>query len=247
MPTGPPQNAPAPDKQVEPDNALGPLIAPDKQAQPGKAPGTGTVTAFEGAAPDQPLQPADEALPIAFRAPLAQDAPATSLRKYLVLAAVLVAAAAAVWLGVRAANPPTTPTMRSETAAPAPAGMTAQAARPQSVPAGAPPSVPEPAAATGTPTSPVAGATAAAAPSAAAATATAERFEIVVASFRIDAGATSVAAQVTALGLPNRRRVLDGWQQVLAGPFASRAEAEEAQQRLDRAGLTRTQIVVTAR
>jgi cell division protein FtsN len=81
----------------------------------------------------------------------------------------------------------------------------------------------------------------------AAATATAERFEIVVASFRIDAGAASVAAQVTALGLPNRRRVLDGWQQVLAGPFASRAEAEEAQQRLDRAGLTRTQIVVTAR
>src|SRR4029077_15916756 len=87
----------APDKQGEADEALGPIIAPDKQAQPGTA--AGTVTAFEREAPDQSLQPADEALPIAFRAPLAQDAPATSLRKYLVIAAVLVAAAAAVWLG----------------------------------------------------------------------------------------------------------------------------------------------------
>jgi cell division protein FtsN len=85
------------------------------------------------------------------------------------------------------------------------------------------------------------------APRAAAAAATGERFEIVVASFRSDAGATSVAAEVAALGLPIRRRVLDGWQQVLSGPFASRAEAEEAQQRLDGAGLTRTQIVVAAR
>jgi cell division protein FtsN len=91
----------------------------------------------------------------------------------------------------------------------------------------------------------VAGA-AAPAPGAAAA-ATVARFEIVVASFRTDARAASVAAEVTALGLPIRRRVSDGWQQVLSGPFASRAEAEEAQQRLDRAGLTRTQIVVTAR
>jgi cell division protein FtsN len=84
-------------------------------------------------------------------------------------------------------------------------------------------------------------------PRAAAADATGERFEIVVASFRNDAGATSVAAEVTALGLPNRRRVSDGWQQVLSGPFASRTQAEEAQQRLDRAGLTRTQIVPAAR
>jgi cell division protein FtsN len=34
---------------------------------------------------------------------------------------------------------------------------------------------------------------------------------------------------------------------VLSGPFASRAQAEEAQQRLDRAGLTGTQIVLIAR
>jgi cell division protein FtsN len=68
-----------------------------------------------------------------------------------------------------------------------------------------------------------------------------------VASFRTDARATSVAVDVTALGLPIRRRVVDDWQQVLSGPFASRAQAEEAQQRLDRAGFTGTQIVPTAR
>jgi cell division protein FtsN len=52
-----------------------------------------------------------------------------------------------------------------------------------------------------------------------------------------------VASEVTALGLPIRRRVSDGWQQVLAGPFASRSEASAAQQRLNDAGLTGTQIV----
>jgi cell division protein FtsN len=104
--------------------------------------------------------------------------------------------------------------------------------------------VPKRAAAIGTPTPP--GATAPD-PRAAAATANGERFEIVVASFRTDTRATSVAAEVTALGLPIRRRVLEGWQQVLSGPFASRAQAEEAQQRLDRAGLTGTQIVLIAR
>jgi cell division protein FtsN len=94
----------------------------------------------------------------------------------------------------------------------------------------------------------VVGATAATpAPGATAAAATVERFEIVIASFRAEAGAASVAAEVAALGLPVRRRVLDGWQQVLSGPFASRALAEEAQQRFERAGLTGTQIVQTAR
>jgi cell division protein FtsN len=40
------------------------------------------------------------------------------------------------------------------------------------------------------------------------------------------------------------RTVADGWRQVLAGPYSSRAEAEAAQQRLDAAGLGGTQIVV---
>ncbi len=77
--------------------------------------------------------------------------------------------------------------------------------------------------------------------------ATAERFDIIVASFRTDARATSVAEQVTALGVPVRRRESDGWQQVIAGPFASRAAAEEAQQRIHAAGLTGTQIAPATR
>jgi cell division protein FtsN len=76
-----------------------------------------------------------------------------------------------------------------------------------------------------------------------AATATGERFDVIVASFRTDVRATSVAAEVAALGLPVHRRAADGWQQVIAGPFASRPAAEDAQQRIHRAGLTGTQIV----
>jgi cell division protein FtsN len=121
--------------------------------------------------------------------------------------------------------------------------MTAPNARRDPVPAAAAASVPEPVAATGT-RPPGASAPA---PRAAAAPATGERFEILVASFRTDGRAASVANEVTELGLPSRRRVSEGWQQVLAGPFASRAQAEEAQRRLDRAGLTRTQIVLAGR
>ena len=68
-------------------------------------------------------------------------------------------------------------------------------------------------------------------------------FEIVVASFRTEARAAAVAADVSSLGLPVRVRVSDGWQQVLCGPFGSRAEAEAARQRLDSASLTGAQIV----
>ena len=226
VPTGSPAKAfaTAPSKQAEPDESLR------------------TVTPFEPAAPDKRLQHVDKAAPVAFSA-LAQPATAKSLRKYLVLATSLVAAAVAIWLGVRAANPPAAQTPPSEAAAPASSAITAPNTRTDPVPAGAPASVPKRAAATGTPTPP--GATAP--DPRAAATANGERFEIVVASFRTDTRATSVAAEVTALGLPIRRRVLEGWQQVLSGPFASRAQAEEAQQRLDRAGLTGTQIVLIAR
>jgi cell division protein FtsN len=77
--------------------------------------------------------------------------------------------------------------------------------------------------------------------------ATGETFDIVVASFRTDAGASSAAAGFAALGLPIRRRVSNGWQQVVCGPFASRADADAAQQTLVRAGLTGTQIVSTSR
>jgi general secretion pathway protein A len=68
-------------------------------------------------------------------------------------------------------------------------------------------------------------------------------FEIVVASFRTDARAEAVAADVAALGVPAHRRVSESWQQVVAGPFPSRASAEDAQERIGRAGMTGTQIV----
>ena len=72
-------------------------------------------------------------------------------------------------------------------------------------------------------------------------------FEIVVASFRTMTRASEVAAELTSLGQPVRQRSSDGWQQVLAGPFASRIAAEEAQAKLDRAGYTGTQIVPASR
>jgi hypothetical protein len=68
-------------------------------------------------------------------------------------------------------------------------------------------------------------------------------FEIIVASFRTEARAVSVAAQVSDAGLKVRRRTIAGWQQVIAGPFVSREEADAAHQRLERAGLPGTQIV----
>jgi general secretion pathway protein A len=74
-------------------------------------------------------------------------------------------------------------------------------------------------------------------------TAGGESFEIVVASFRTEARAAEVARQVEALGQKVRQRSLEGWQQVLAGPFASRAAADAAQEQLDRAGFTETVIV----
>jgi general secretion pathway protein A len=73
------------------------------------------------------------------------------------------------------------------------------------------------------------------------------RFDIIVASFRTEARAASVLAEVSNIGLPVRQRALGGWQQVLAGPFASREEAEEARQRLERAGLPNTEIVSAVR
>ncbi|MCU1386304.1 MAG: Sporulation related domain, partial [Acidobacteria bacterium] len=72
-------------------------------------------------------------------------------------------------------------------------------------------------------------------------------FEIVVASFRTEARAAAVAAQVSDAGLPVRRREAGGWQQVIAGPFGSRDEADAGKVRLDRAGVTGTQVISVPR
>jgi len=85
-------------------------------------------------------------------------------------------------------------------------------------------------------------------PSAAAATApTSDGFEILVASFRTEVKATEVVEQLTNAGQSVRQRSIGGWQQVVAGPFASTTAAEEAQRRLEREGFTGTQIVSSAR
>jgi general secretion pathway protein A len=193
------------------------------------------------ASPDTPFEPAAGAVPVAFITP-AQRAAATSVRTYLLLATSLMVAAVAIWLGVRAANRPPARTPPSEPAASAPPAAIAPVTRPGPVPSGAAVPVAEPP--TGTPTPRAATAPA---PRAPAATATDERFDIVVASFRTDARATSAEAAIKALGLPIHRRVSDSWQQVLCGPFETRAQAEDAQRRLVRAGITGTQIAPSAR
>jgi cell division protein FtsN len=166
----------------------------------------------------------------------------TPAKKGLVVAASLAVATLAVWFGVRALNPASSSTAPAPSPpAPSPASRPAERSTPP--PSGASATTP-PAPPSGAPAAPRADA-GGSPPEAAAITG--ERFEIVLASFRTESRAASVAASVEALGLPMRRRTADGWQQVLAGPFASRAEADAAQLRLERAGLGGGQIVPAGR
>jgi type II secretory pathway predicted ATPase ExeA/cell division septation protein DedD len=163
-------------------------------------------------------------------------------RRYILIVASLVLVAAAIWFARRA-----TPIATSRPAS-APAATIQTTATPQAEPVVvAPPREiavePSPAVATST-VLPVPEATGTAARSA---ESTGDVFEIVVASFRTAARATDVAANVAALGQPVRQRTTGGWQQVLAGPYASSAQAREAQQRLERAGFIGTRIVTAAR
>jgi cell division septation protein DedD len=168
---------------------------------------------------------------------LVEAAPAmSSSRKYgmIGLLAILVAAAFAVWFASRA---PVTavPPVRSAPAAP-PASTAAPAAVPSTPPPAEPAAAPVPAPAR-------AAGDSASAPR----NPTGTAFEILVASFRTEARAAAVEEQVKAAGLPVRRRVAAEWQQVIVGPFASRESADAARQRLDRVGLTGTQIVSVER
>lgn len=156
--------------------------------------------------------------------------------KYAVAAIGVGVAAAALWFGLRSTSAPPA-TQAAPPAAATPTIPREAAPTPTPAPAGPPATAP-----TGGPT------TAAPASSPAAATApAADAFDILVASFRTEARAVAVASQVDALGLRTRRRALDAWQQVVAGPFATRAEAEAAQQKLHAAGLGGTQIVPASR
>jgi general secretion pathway protein A len=193
----------------------------------------------------EPVEAGDQAIPIAVEA-AAFAAPGR--RRIVALIAAMSVAAVVIWLGTRALSPagdrervvnPDTPVP------PAPALLQGgRAGRPDGGPAPAPASavatVPAPAAAA--PTTPRSE-TAAGGSIAADGDVTNGQFEIVVASFRTDARAATVVAAVSNLGLPVRRRVIGGWHQVIAGPFASRAAADEVQQRLTGAGLTQTVVV----
>ncbi|MEO8077717.1 MAG: AAA family ATPase [Acidobacteriota bacterium] len=180
---------------------------------------------------------------------------APAMRRHLLVAAVILALLAAIWFGFHALRPSAgvveAPTLSGLTLpnAGAPDAASAGTSAPGTTAAaatGAVGTAPTPAAAPAVPAGPaqegpVPPAAASSTPGAA------EAFDIVVASFRTDARATSVADQVKTLGLPMRRRTSAGWLQVIAGPFPSQGAAAEAQQRLGRAGLTGTQIVAASR
>jgi cell division septation protein DedD len=71
---------------------------------------------------------------------------------------------------------------------------------------------------------------------------TADSFEVVIASFHTEARASEVVTQLKDLGHPAHARVVDEWQQVVAGPFANEAAADDAQRQLDREGFSGTKV-----
>ena len=147
--------------------------------------------------------------------------------------ALIIVAAAAAWFATR------TPARGVNGAVTAPVAGSPATAAPPVAPSTPPPS---------SPPSTLPAPERATAPAAAATPdAISPAFEILVASFRTEARAAAVAAQVSDAGLKVRQRGVGGWQQVIAGPFASREEADAGRQRLEGAGLAGTQIVLAGR
>ena len=189
-------------------------------------------------------EPARDDVPMAFGPPPRRTGPRVS--GGVIVAASVALAAVGTWLGLRAtrlaapvaqASPPPQASGGNRQQPPPPATTTPPGPPAVSAPA------PAPAARTPAPAAAPTSSTAAAPPAAA----VSDRFDIVVASFRTDARATAVAGEVAALGLPTRKRSLEAWTQVVCGPFVSRGDAEDAQERLRKAGLGGTQIVLAAR
>jgi general secretion pathway protein A len=190
------------------------------------------------ATPTESAVTSEEVIPAAISARHRGEAASQSIR-YAVVFGAVAAIAAGVWLAVRAVRQPETPAAVTATRATPPPQRTTPPE--PAVPAAPTPPPPAPALSAGTSGSP------ASMPPAAAPAPAAGRFDIVVASFRTGSRAGAVSSEVTALGLPVRRRVTNGWQQVIAGPFPTRSDAEDAQQRLGRTGLTGSQIVPAGR
>jgi general secretion pathway protein A len=154
--------------------------------------------------------------------------------RYLMAVAIVVLAVAATWFGLRARG--------DARVVSAPSANPSTSSQPPSVAVAPPISAPPP-------TSPDPGSVA---PAAGAdpnpsvpdrRVETDQSFEIVVASFRTEVKAAEVVAQLTELGQRVHQRSIDGWQQVVAGPFASRAAAEDAQRELDQKGFSGTRVV----
>jgi general secretion pathway protein A len=209
-----------------------------QQPAPSRAEPFWSLTQSEPAAPDKVADSADEALAVESDVAASAAAPPRVSKYWLVVSSLAAAAAVFVWLSIRETRSPAAAPLRAAASPASPAAAVPSTRRDAAPPAASAP-VPQTTASTGRPAPPAASAPAAGA----AAMAAGERFDIVVASFRTDARAAAVAAEVTALHLPMRRRVVDGWQQVVSGPFASRTDAEDAQLRLLSAGLGSTQIV----
>jgi type II secretory pathway predicted ATPase ExeA/cell division protein FtsN len=229
-----------------------PRVSSEESAAPARQPKPEHSFWVPAPAESRSAAPAGESLAtFAADEPGSADVPAAPRQgpKYVLLAASLALVAfVAVWYGLRAASSPEPQAAPSAT----PASPVNRAPSPGASPsdaAGAPATQPA-ATAPARPATPPATAPSGAAPApptttpaAAPATPAAERFEIVVASFRTDTRATAVSTEIAALGLPVRRRVADTWQQVIVGPFKSRQEADDAQQRLQRAGMGGAQII----
>jgi general secretion pathway protein A len=212
--------SPGPGRNAAPDQSF--WRAGRSTPPPAEGSDPGQTRARPGPDPGQtrvrPLgEIADHEGPAADGVLLPPPTPPSPLAKYLVVAVPLALAAAVTWFLVRPGRP---------LVPPAPAATQPAAS----------PATRAPAAGPAAPAGPTARTSPAAAPASG-------RFDIVVASFRTDARAGSVAAAVASLGLPIRRRVADGWQQVVSGPFQSRDDAEAAQQRLNRSGHSGTEIV----
>ena len=162
------------------------------------------------------------------------NAPRTS--RYVIGVAAVVLFAAIVWLGSRQLDRGRSVQRSTNVVTPPPAAGTMSLPS-APVPSSFPPQI-------------EAVPLAAVKPDASAAAATAETtdgFDILVASFRTEFRAKEVVEQLTNAGQRVRQRSVGGWQQVVAGPFASRTAAEDAQRLLERDGFAGTQIVSSAR
>ena len=260
-----PTAAPGPNAWVAP-TAIADYL-PEKPAPP-PAPAE-ALPVVSAAAPEAPAEAAPPAasvvwrdredLPVAYE-PAAEMAPPRQNNRTLVIAAVVIVAAAAAWFGIRGfmssepatSNSTSTPVDRqpATSTAPVSAPVVPEVRTPASAPAASVPASAPPTAAAPTPSAPqtpaatsTSSAPAPAPPSAEAA----GSFEIVIASFRTLTRATEVAAELTALGQHVRQRTIDGWEQVLTGPFPTRDAAVAAQEQLNSAGYTGTQIVPAPR